>query len=236
MITQCSIRHLYARKNEPGVEAAIDTAKNFERRRCGHHPDDFPEPLSTLECLTSCVDPKDSGINKFRYIVASNNGEVRAALRGICGVPLVYIKRSVMIMEPMASATSAAKSKEEAAKYKAEIRQPRATRKRQLNDTGDVDESTEPISQGTMRGESAGSRTKKKTYGPKGPNPLSVKKPQKAKPEAPPREGVAEAPSSQSKQDLETPKKKRRRKRRLQTTSGDSANNSGMAEMEEQTA
>ncbi|KAJ3476304.1 hypothetical protein NLG97_g9172 [Lecanicillium saksenae] len=102
MITQCEIRKLYEKKNEPGIRDAIELAKNYERRRCGHHPDEYPKPLSTLECLSSVVDPKQSGQNKHRYVVASQSQEVRRKLRGVRAVPLIYIKRSVMILEPMA--------------------------------------------------------------------------------------------------------------------------------------
>lgn len=97
LITQCSMRHLYAqaRTDTTGqLNKVIDKAKNLERRRCGHHPDEFPEPLSTLDCLGSVVGPS----NKHRYVVASQEQEVRAKMRAIPGVPLVYISRSVMIV------------------------------------------------------------------------------------------------------------------------------------------
>lgn len=94
LITQCSMRHLYAQNKEPGVAKVIDKAKDYERRRCGHHPEEFPEPCSTMECLSSVVGPK----NKHRYVIASQDQEVRAKMRGIPGVPLVYINRSVMIV------------------------------------------------------------------------------------------------------------------------------------------
>lgn len=94
LITQCSMRHLYARNKEPGVDRIIDKAKDYERRRCGHHPESHPEPCSTLECLGSVVGPT----NKHRYVVASQDLDVRSRMRGIPGVPLIYINRSVMIV------------------------------------------------------------------------------------------------------------------------------------------
>lgn len=94
LITQCSMRHLYARNKEPGVDRVIEKAKAYERRRCGHHPEEYPEPCSTLDCLGSVV----GATNKHRYVVASQDGEVRARMRGIPGVPLIYINRSVMIV------------------------------------------------------------------------------------------------------------------------------------------
>jgi U3 small nucleolar RNA-associated protein 23 len=35
-------------------------------------------------------------------VVASQDDEVRRHMRAIPGVPLVYVRRSVMVMEPMA--------------------------------------------------------------------------------------------------------------------------------------
>lgn len=101
MITQCSMRHLYAA--EPKENALIDQAKKYERRRCNHHT--LEEPLSTFECLLEVVDPRSNHTNKHRYVVASQNPRVRAKMRQIPGIPLVYIHRSVMILEPMASVT-----------------------------------------------------------------------------------------------------------------------------------
>jgi len=66
MITQCSMRHLYAAVSEPGVSFLIDKAKLFERRRCDHRPEEYQEPLNTRECLASVVDPKGGKTNKYR--------------------------------------------------------------------------------------------------------------------------------------------------------------------------
>jgi U3 small nucleolar RNA-associated protein 23 len=85
VITQCSIRHLYNSENKN--EALIEQAKTYERRRCNHHLLD--EPLSTLDCLKSVVDSKENLTNKHRYVVASQDGRVRAHMRQIPGVPMV---------------------------------------------------------------------------------------------------------------------------------------------------
>lgn len=76
------------------MRKVIEKAKEFERRRCGHRPEEYPEPLGTLECLGSCV----GKTNKHRYVVASQDPEVRTNMRAIPGVPLIYISRSVMIV------------------------------------------------------------------------------------------------------------------------------------------
>ncbi|KOS19416.1 rRNA-processing protein utp23 [Escovopsis weberi] len=130
MITQCEIRKLYAQKAQPGGNDAIDLAKGFERRRCGHHPDQYPEPLETMECMRSVVDPKSTGQNKNRYVVASQSQAVRRMLRGIKGVPLIYIKRSVMILEPMADESVELRQREERGKFRADLKPTLGKRKR----------------------------------------------------------------------------------------------------------
>ena len=181
MITQCCIRHLYNATPEPGQErekeAWIEVAKQAERRRCGHH--ELDEPLSELECITSVLDPKGSGTNKHRYVVATQEREVRAAMRAVAGVPLVYINRSVMVMEPMAERSAEVREAEEKGKVRAGLKARRgaevvvggAGEKRKA----DGDEEGE----GEQTAASAPKR--KKPNGPSGPNPLSVKKPKKEK-------------------------------------------------------
>lgn len=167
MITQCSIRHLYAAKDEPGVSYLIDKAKSYERRRCGHRPEDHAEPLSAKECITSVVDPKDSKTNKHRYVVASQDLDVRRDMRGILGVPLIYINRSVMIMEPMADATAGNREREEKLKFRDGLKRGSGSLKRKRDDEEEVkstgDETRTP-------------KKSKQRKGPKEPNPLSVKK------------------------------------------------------------
>ena len=185
VITQCSIRHLYTA--EPKDEAVIDQAKTYERRRCNHHT--LENPLTTLECFKSVIDPNDNGVNKHRYIVASQDSNVRAHLRRIPGVPLVYINRSVMIMEPMANATEELRDKEEKSKFRAGLTNKRgvqlSTLKRKREDQESGKNINAPFTHPAEDAEdSVATNTrelsqKKKTKGPKGPNPLSVKKPKK---------------------------------------------------------
>lgn len=170
MITTCDMRHLYAAK--PKNETLILQAKEYERRRCGHH--ELEEPLSTLECLSSVVDPKGSGSNKHRYVVASNEREVRQKMRSIPGVPLIYISKSVVLMEPMTNATEDYREKEEKSKFKMGLkgqRKPDAGEKRKRED----DEGQEDKSVAT----DAQAPKKRRQKGPKQPNPLSMKKPKK---------------------------------------------------------
>ncbi|KAK2591768.1 hypothetical protein QQS21_010527 [Conoideocrella luteorostrata] len=218
MITQCEIRRLYARKNEPGISEAIDVAKSCERRRCGHHPDEHPEPLSTLECFQSVLDPKDTGENKHRYVVASQNQDLRRMLRGVRGVPLIYIKRSVMILEPMSDESVQLRAREERRKFRAGLKPTIGKRKREERDeeNGDAANSDgQDVGDAVNDDNTAPTEPKKKNKkrpGPKGPNPLSVKKAKKKTQETANQEqsGDAEAQA----------KRKRRRKTKPVHASG----------------
>lgn len=175
MITQCCIRHLYNAVPEPGQEkdkeAWIDVAKQAERRRCGHH--ELDEPLSELECMMSVVDGKASGTNKHRYVVATQEKDVRAAMREVAGVPLVYINRSVMVMEPMAERSAEVREAEEKGKVRAGLKSRRGA-----ETAGEKRKAEDEEEEGQEEGEAAAPK-KKKAKGPKGPNPLSVKKSKK---------------------------------------------------------
>jgi len=184
MITQCCIRHLYdsTEGTREQKEAWIDVAKQAERRRCGHH--ELEQPLSTLECLLSVVDPKGSGTNRHRYVVASQEREVRARMREIAGVPLVYINRSVMILEPMAEKSQLVREADERGKLRAGLKGRRTTegeggvkRKRDEEDEEDTrDVAAQTQMDPTLK--------KRRVKGPKGPNPLSVRKTKKAPPKS----------------------------------------------------
>lgn len=208
VITQCEIRHLYNKKGEPGIYEAIELAKTFERRRCGHHPDQHPEPLPASECMLSVVDPSSTGVNKHRYVVASQSQPVRQLLRGVRGVPLIYIKRSVMILEPMADESVQVRAKEERAKFRAEIKSKLGKRKRD-EDEDDKDDKN--------KGEGEVKKKKKKNYGAaKGPNPLSVKKKKKKTTTAAPTEANAKTEDGE-----EPAKRKRKRKSKKAKTEGE---------------
>lgn len=180
MITQCSIRHLYTLPTipQPQKDELIAIAKSLERRRCNHHTLD--KPLSTLECLASVIDPKNSMANKNRYVVASQEEEVRKYCRSVKGVPLVYVKRSVMVMEPMAESSVGVREGMERGKFRSGLRGKGhigSKRKRESSidaEPGDVQDASGVDHEKAIYGEQA--PKKKKLRGPKGPNPLSVKK------------------------------------------------------------
>lgn len=127
--------------------------------------------IEEVDCLHSVVDPGKNGVNKHRYVCAINEDDVRSSMRnGIQVVPLLYIRRSVLIMEPASSTTTKARSRDEKAKFTAELKSSGGKRKRQQEDTDDDDN-------GGAKEKAEGTKPeKKKAYGRKEPNPLSVKK------------------------------------------------------------
>lgn len=166
-ITQCCINHLY----NSGNQEAIDIAKTMEKRRCRHD-----ETKTSDDCISSITNI--DGENKFRYVVVTQNAKLRRDLRRIPAVPLIYMNRSVMIMEPMSVATT---------------RVVRAVERRKLtgglNDAksaGLKDEDEEADEEEGM----VGKRTeRKRKRGPKGPNPLSMKKKKKKASDSDKKEG-----------------------------------------------
>lgn len=200
LVTTCTMRKLYGSKGEPGVEDAITLGKTFERRRCGHTPETHAEPLPELECLSSCIDPKGSGKNAFHYCLGTNDINTRSYFRGVQGVPLLYISRSVLILEPMAPGSVAQRSRDERAKLRAEILKPGGKRKRDEDDEDD------------RHGEPIGGKPIKKA---KGPNPLSVKKPRKKATDGLPSKPKAKPTTMEGAEGstpAEGPKRKRKRK------------------------
>lgn len=148
MITQCCMQALYATDNQ----RAIETAKTFERRRCNHPPKD---PKPPAECIESIVNI--DGVNKHRYIVASQSTRLRRRLRAVPGVPLIFMNRSVMVMEPASDASHRAAALQENAKLTAGLNDAKV---------GYVEKEEAPAEQ----------KPPKKRKGPSEPNPLSVKK------------------------------------------------------------
>ncbi|KAK4673623.1 hypothetical protein QC763_113490 [Podospora pseudopauciseta] len=221
MITQCCIRAMYARNKEPGVAAAIERAKTFERRRCGHLMDE--DPLTERECVMAVVDPKRRNENKFRYVVATQDEMLREKLRAVVPTPLMYVKRSVLILEPMAEASLKVREREEKAKFMSGI--TRGTHKRKRVDdedqSGSDEEDDKEKGKSSTQGEDDKPKKKKKNYGKKGPNPLAVKKAKKVtdgQKEQRPRKEETEAPAAEV-----AGEHKAKRKRRKKATTGKGA-------------
>ncbi|KAG1755104.1 Fcf1-domain-containing protein [Suillus paluster] len=122
------------------------------------------EAIPGDECLLSVI----GDTNKHRYVVATQSQSLRNSLRIIPAVPVVHINRTVMVLEPPSEATLKAKELTEEQSLR-----PSAP---ELATVPQV----KPV--------------QKKRKGPKGPNPLSVKK--KKLPEA------SSRPSQKSKAEI----------------------------------
>ncbi|EKM60980.1 uncharacterized protein PHACADRAFT_247246 [Phanerochaete carnosa HHB-10118-sp] len=117
------------------------------------------EPIPGDDCIANVVGDK----NKHRYIIVTQSQHLRAKLREIPAVPVVHINRSVMILEPMSEASVQAKEKAEQQQML-----PSALETAKVAQSKPAEEPP-----------------RKKRKGPKGPNPLSVKKKKVKRPPAP---------------------------------------------------
>ncbi|KAK4192682.1 putative rRNA-processing protein [Podospora australis] len=226
MITQCCIRAMYEKNTgpnrEPGVAAAIERAKTFERRRCGHLMDE--KPLTERECMMSVVDPKRKNENKFRYIVATQDELLREKLRSVVPTPLMYVKRSVLILEPMAAASQSVMLREERAKFKSGIVRGSQKRKREDDDSEDDNSGSEDEDEAKGSGaeENAANedkpKKKKKNYGKKQPNPLAMKKARRAPSESEQKPKKPTAPPPAPTEDVPAETKAKRKRRKKNTT------------------
>ncbi|ORY82010.1 Fcf1-domain-containing protein [Protomyces lactucae-debilis] len=178
MISQCCIKELYDKK----ANDSIGVAKEMERRRCGH----VEKPELPADCVCECVGAN----NKHRYIVCTQDATLRQKLRLVPGVPLVYINRSVLILEPPSPATLTRKAEKETGRLGLSVEEAQilGKRKRVANPTAVGSSVTAPAaaedtpddkeeSTGAEQQEVQAQQPKKRARGPKGPNPLSVKKP-----------------------------------------------------------
>jgi U3 small nucleolar RNA-associated protein 23 len=211
VITHCSIRHLHAlpAADYPNKSRIIDTAKLCERRKCNHH--ELEEPLPEKGCIESVV--LKNGENKHRYLIASQAKETRAMFREVPGVPLIIINRSVMILEPMNNASLQRRDRDEREKFLKGVVDPRVAeqvlKKRKREDDEDGEK------EGEEGERAAAPEKKKKKKGPKGANPLSVKKRK-------PVEGKQRLkhPPGAGDGDVEGQAKKRRKRKHGKTTGG----------------
>lgn len=92
---------------------------------------------------------------------------LRRGARSIPGVPIVYVKRSVMILEPMSAPSEGIRDGVEQDKFRVGLNDPE---------------------KGKSAGEDREKRKKREVKKAKGPNPLSVKKPKKRDADAPSKE------------------------------------------------
>ena len=145
--------------------------------------------------------------------------DVREAARNVPGVPIVYVKRSVMVLEELSRASLRVKGEVERERLKEGL-VGGAGRKRKRGD--------EEEEKGKEEGE-GGAASKGRVVKVKGPNPLSVKKKKKPKPQRPkeddaedPRRDRAKPNKPQDGDDVPKAKRRRKHKSKKGDESGDS--------------
>ncbi|RLN93670.1 hypothetical protein BBJ28_00003631 [Nothophytophthora sp. Chile5] len=106
--------------------------------------------------------------NERKFVVCTQEVELRKALRSVPGVPLIYLNRSVLVFEDISRATLAIVRQEE----KANMAKLDVNEKRKLEQMEEGDHDGETYAEQQQR------LTKKRA---KGPNPLSMKKSSKKK-------------------------------------------------------
>ncbi|KAI8048297.1 Fcf1-domain-containing protein [Syncephalis plumigaleata] len=159
--TQLS-RILFGQTKQMATEdrPAFGITRRMERRRCTHK-----QPIAGSDCIAEIIGKK----NEFNYCVASQDYALREKLRLVPGVPLIYEKRSVLIVEPVSAATQLAAQKNEHKKQMA----PKSE-KDHIKKALDAVKLENRNGQ-TAEEAAAGNRPNKRKR-PKAPNPLAVKK------------------------------------------------------------
>jgi U3 small nucleolar RNA-associated protein 23 len=185
-ITQCCIEHLYESKNQP----AIDLAKKMEKRRCGHKG-----TQTSFDCIKSITNV--DGENKYRYLVTTQDESLRTSLRNIAGVPLCFLHRSVLIMEPLSKVTKRVVTAVERMKLTQGLNSVDAGKRLREVDEEEVNTANDTESKPHV----------KKAKKVKGVNPLAMKKKQKK-----PNQNDASKKKEEPKEVEEATKKRRRRK------------------------
>ena len=149
-------------------------------RHCKHNPDETP--LSEAECLFDLVAGQVRGNelpkNKQHFVLATADPsekerrgkgyvDLREQIRRVPGVPVVYVKRSVMVLEELSGASERMKRGVEREKLREGL--VLGTRKRKRNQ--DEDEGDDKENGGDVETVRKPARKREK-----GPNPLSVRK------------------------------------------------------------
>lgn len=183
--------------------------------------EDDTGPKKPHDCLWNVIVHNNQ--NKHRYVVATQKDKLRNRLRRIPAVPMLYLNRSVMIMEPMSDITARARSLLEHKKLSQGLNDPQAAFKLQSKDQ-DKDAEAEAKAKGgednglhvnveDHEGDDENTKQKKKIRtGPKQPNPLSMKRKKKSGGENR-ASNQQQAPQQKELPQLEGGDKKKRRRR-----------------------
>ncbi|KAF9939666.1 hypothetical protein BGZ65_009859 [Modicella reniformis] len=207
MATPCTMANLKSR-GEEGSGAFI-ASKRFEKRRCKHQ-----EAVDESICLSEII----ADTNPHNYVVASQSKKLRLKFAMIPGVPLLYIKRANLILEPPSEASLQAGKKIENQKTHASTKELQTLKAVKISALGKVSIDPKLIKKIDAKKENRKQKVEikkakllKKREGPKEPNPLSVKKKKSGTPPQPVKR--KEAPPAMEESESAPEKKKRKRRK-----------------------
>ncbi|KAF9901338.1 Small subunit processome component, partial [Lobosporangium transversale] len=216
-VTPCTMAQLKSRGEE--ASGAFIASKRFEKRRCKHQ-----DPVEESICISQII----ADTNPHNYVVASQSKRLRVQLAQVPGVPLLYIHRSNLILEPPSEASLKTCKKIETDKTHAKSKELQTLKGLKVSALGKVSLDPKLIKKIEERKQSKKEKLElkkakllKKKMGPKEPNPLSIKK-KKKKPE--PTTTITSTTTSikkrgaESEADAGVEKKKTRRRRKSKST------------------
>ncbi|EEY59702.1 rRNA-processing protein, putative [Phytophthora infestans T30-4] len=145
------------------TKEAYDLAKSFKVAEAYNQSEaDKQETVDVSKYIQNIIGEK----NERKFVVCTQEVELRKALRLVPGVPLLYLNRSVLVFEEISRATLAIVRQEEKANMaKLDVNEKRKLEQMQEGESGESQEEQQ--------------RLQKKRA--KGPNPLAVKKSTKKK-------------------------------------------------------
>ncbi|KAG0339739.1 hypothetical protein BG004_006696 [Podila humilis] len=213
MVTPCTMALLKSRGED--ASGAFLASKRFEKRRCKHQ-----EAVDESLCLSQII----GSSNQHNYVVASQSKKLRSQFASVPGVPLLYINRANMILEPPSEASLSKCKQIESAKTHASTKELATLKTVKISQNGQIALDTKLAKKLEDKAESKKAKRElqkakilKKRMGPKEPNPLSVKKKKKVKAPTPSTSGSSAVNSAEgataSTNSTETEKKKRRRRK-----------------------
>jgi U3 small nucleolar RNA-associated protein 23 len=148
--------------------------------------------LATADPLPVKNDPSGRSGKVRRPMSASAGQEIRAYAREIPGVPIIYVRRSVMILEELSGTSLGVRRREEKDKFREGLIEMGSRKRKRDEEAEDEGRNKEDGDAGEA---DAIQPKKKKTKKVKGPNPLSVLK-KKPKPKIQPPRGHTEESAS----------------------------------------
>ncbi|KAF9019317.1 hypothetical protein CPC16_001958 [Podila verticillata] len=217
MVTPCTMALLKSRGED--ASGAFLASKRFEKRRCKHQ-----QAVDEALCLSQII----STSNPHNYVVASQSKKLRSQFGQVPGVPLLYINRSNMILEPPSEVTLSKTKQIEGGKTHASTKELATLKTVKVKNNGQVSldaklakKLEEKAESKKAKREAVKAKILKKRQGPKEPNPLSIKK---KKPKTTP---TASAKPVASEGGEEPEKKKRRRRKGGKGDSGEATTSVG---------